>query len=246
MAQYNTLPIYKSCYDFLLRIMHVVSHFPKEYKYTLGERIQNASIEMVICIYKANTVKYKSAHIKSMLNYVQMVYLFLRISYDMKFLSLEKYTSIVEMIDDIFSNLDFENEDYEIIDFALSTEEERKKIEELKPDVVITDIYRNENHRKYEGGYEVIKEYSEKYFLPKFIILSYTPDDILYTRQANVVGHYSKYPNLDYEMVKTQLHCIKITERSSFMRGYEQRNLNNEEKNKKNPSFIEKIKMLFQ
>ena len=150
------------------------------------------------------------------------------------------------MIDDIISNLDIENEDYEIIDFALSTEEERKKIEDLKPDVVITDIYRNENHRKYEGGYEVIKEYSEKYFLPKFIIISYIADDILFTRQANVVGHYSKYPNLDYKMVKTQLHCIKITERSSFMRGYEQRNLNRGKEDTKKPSFIDKIKMLFQ
>ena len=149
------------------------------------------------------------------------------------------------MIDDIFLNLDSENEDYEIIDFALSTEEERKKIEELKPDVVITDIYRNENHRKYEGGYEVIKEYSEKYFLPKFIILSYTPDDILFTRQANVVGNFAKYPNLDYEKIKTALHCVKITERSSFMRGYEERKSQEKNHEKKEVIFIDKIKMLF-
>ena len=149
------------------------------------------------------------------------------------------------MIDDIFLNLDSENEDYEIIDFALSTEEERKKIEELKPDVVITDIYRNENHRKYEGGYEVIKEYSEKYFLPKFIILSDTPDDILFTRQANVVGNFAKYPNLDYEKIKTALHCVKITERSSFMRGYEERKSQEKNHEKKEVSFIDKIKMLF-
>ncbi len=147
------------------------------------------------------------------------------------------------IIDTIFSNLDIENEDYEIIDYALSTDEERKKIEELKPDVVITDIYRNENHRKYEGGYEVIKEYSEKYFLPKFMILSYTPDDILFTRQANVVGNFAKYPNLDYEKIKTALHCVKITERSSFMRGYEERKLQ-EENHEKKVSFIDKIKML--
>ena len=149
------------------------------------------------------------------------------------------------MIDDIFLNLDSENEDYEILDFALSTEEERKKIEELKPDVVITDIYRNENHRKYEGGYEVIKEYSEKYFLPKFIILSYTPDDILFTRQANVVGNFAKYPNLDYEKIKTALHCVKITERSSFMRGYEERKSQEKNHEKKEVIFIDKIKMLF-
>lgn len=148
------------------------------------------------------------------------------------------------MVDNILSNIDVENEEYEIIDFALTTEEERRKIEQLKPDIVITDIYRNENNRKYEGGYEVIKEYSEKYFLPKFIILSYTPDDILFTRQANVVGNFAKYPNLNYEKIKTALHSIKITERSSFIRGYEERKLI-KEGNDKELSFFEKIKMLF-
>ena len=39
MAQYETLPIYKLTYGFLLRVMHAVTHYPREYKYTLGERI---------------------------------------------------------------------------------------------------------------------------------------------------------------------------------------------------------------
>ena len=65
------------------------------------------------------------------------------------------------MIDDIIANLGTENEDYKIIDYALSTSEERQKIEELKPDVVITDIYRIENNSKSSGGSDVIKEYSE-------------------------------------------------------------------------------------
>ena len=45
-----------------------------------------------------------------------------------------------------------ENEDYEIVGYALSNEEERQKIQELKPDVVITDIYRGELGQKNAGG----------------------------------------------------------------------------------------------
>lgn len=101
MAQYETLPIYKACYDFLLRIMHVITHFPKEYKYTLGERIQNASLEMVISIYRANTVKYKSQHLKALMNQVQMIYILFRICHDIKILPTEKYASIIEMVDNI-------------------------------------------------------------------------------------------------------------------------------------------------
>ena len=101
MAQYDTLPIYKACYDFLLRMMHVITHFPREYKHTLGERIQNACIEMVISIYRANTVKYKSQHLKALMNQVQLLYLYLRISHDIKILPTEKYASIVETVDGI-------------------------------------------------------------------------------------------------------------------------------------------------
>lgn len=144
------------------------------------------------------------------------------------------------MVDEIISNIDIENEDYEIIGYALSNEEERQKIEELKPDVVITDIYRGHFNQKNAGGYDIIKEYSEKYFVPKFIVLSYTPE---FTAD-NIIGRYEKYPKIDYDAMKRQLHCIKITERSSFMQGYVERV--KEEKVEKKLTFLDKLKLLFQ
>lgn len=147
-----------------------------------------------------------------------------------------------EMIDDILLNIDKENEDYEIVGYALSNEEERQKIEELKPDVVITDIFRGHFGNKNAGGYDIIKEYSEKYFVPKFIVLSYTPE----FNADNIVGRYEKYPNTDYEAIKRELHCIKITERSSFMQGYVERKKKEEEKVEKKVTFLDKLKFLFQ
>ena len=146
-----------------------------------------------------------------------------------------------KMVDEILSNIDIENEDYEIIGYALSNEEERQKIDEFKPDVVITDIYRGHFGQKNAGGYDIIKEYSEKYFVPKFIVLSYTPE---FTAD-NIIGRYEKYPKIDYEAMKKQLHCIKITERSSFMQGYVER-VKVEEKEEKKLTFLDKLKVLFQ
>ena len=146
-----------------------------------------------------------------------------------------------KMVDEILSNIDIENEDYEIIGYALSNEEERQKIDELKPDVVITDIYRGHLGQKNAGGYEIIKEYSEKYFVPKFIVLSYTPE---FTAD-NIIGRYEKYPKIDYDAMKRQLHCIKITERSSFMQGYVER-VKAKEKEQKKLTFLDKLKVLFQ
>lgn len=147
-----------------------------------------------------------------------------------------------QMVDEIISNLDVQNEDYEIVGYALTNEDERKKIEELKPDIVITDIYRGHIGNKNAGGFDIIKEYSEKYFLPRFIVISYTPEFVA----NNIISTYAKLPSIDYDKLKKELHIIKITERSIFMRGYEERKSKKEEINNKNVSFMDKLKALFQ
>lgn len=103
MAKYDTLPIYKATYDVLLRTMHAISHFPREYKYSLGEKIQNEMIELVISIYKANSNHNKREFLSKMQEQIQLIYLLLRISHDMKLMPTEKYAGIVEMIDEVAS-----------------------------------------------------------------------------------------------------------------------------------------------
>ena len=103
MAKYDTLPIYKATYDVLLRTMHAISHFPREYKYSLGEKIQNEMIELVISIYKANSNQNKREFLSRMQEQIQLIYLLLRISHDMKLMPTEKYAGIVEMIDEVAS-----------------------------------------------------------------------------------------------------------------------------------------------
>ena len=41
MAIYDTLPVYKVSYDFLLDLFKFTKHFDREYKYTLGEDMKN-------------------------------------------------------------------------------------------------------------------------------------------------------------------------------------------------------------
>jgi hypothetical protein len=65
MAQYQHLPIYKQTYDILLRTMSATKDFPREYKYTLGQKIKNELIELVVMIYRANSATDKTRHIES-------------------------------------------------------------------------------------------------------------------------------------------------------------------------------------
>jgi len=67
VAQYEHLPIYKQTYDLLLRIMTATKNFPREYKYTLGQKLKDEVIELVVLIYRANSVRDKEMHISAIL-----------------------------------------------------------------------------------------------------------------------------------------------------------------------------------
>ena len=52
MAQYQHLPIYKTAYDLLVELMNTTKDFPRDFKFSLGEKIQNHVIELLVLIYK--------------------------------------------------------------------------------------------------------------------------------------------------------------------------------------------------
>jgi hypothetical protein len=55
MATYDNLPIYKASYELLVEIFKFTQNFSREFKYTLGERLKNETIDMITHIYRANT-----------------------------------------------------------------------------------------------------------------------------------------------------------------------------------------------
>ena len=100
MAKYDTLPIYKAVYDFLLKILKFIAQFPREYKYTIGDKIQGAAVAIVIDIYRANQTKEKIPHLKSLLENVQLVHLYLNIAYDYGIFPKKDIDAIKAMVED--------------------------------------------------------------------------------------------------------------------------------------------------
>jgi hypothetical protein len=101
MAQYEHLPIYKQTYDILLRTMTATKNFPREYKYTLGQKIKDELIELVVLIYRANSAKNKSRHIEQILERVQAVQLLMRLCHDMKILPRRHYAALSQMTENL-------------------------------------------------------------------------------------------------------------------------------------------------
>ena len=57
MALYTNLPVYKIGYDILLDIHKCTNTFAREHKYTLGEKLKEESIQLLISVFKANKTK---------------------------------------------------------------------------------------------------------------------------------------------------------------------------------------------
>jgi hypothetical protein len=101
VAQYRHLPIYRLTYELLQRVMEVTKDFPREHKFTLGQKIKDEVIEIVLLIYRANSSDNKTAHIEVLLEKLQVVELLLRLSHDMRLIPLKSYAAVIEMTESL-------------------------------------------------------------------------------------------------------------------------------------------------
>jgi len=97
MARYQHLPIYKITYELLLKVMNITKSFPKEFKYTLGEKLKDELMELITLIYRANSEIDRVGTVKTIAERVQVIELLIRLSQDLKLISKTQYASLVEM-----------------------------------------------------------------------------------------------------------------------------------------------------
>ncbi|MDR2449882.1 MAG: four helix bundle protein [Prevotellaceae bacterium] len=102
------LPVYKAIYDLLFALFGRVRHFPKDFQYTLGERIKNQTIELAEMIYHANVSEETSGKMKQLRHLcakVETLRLLLRMCYDLRLYNLEAYVRFNEQVEDISKQL---------------------------------------------------------------------------------------------------------------------------------------------
>ena len=96
-------PIYLALYKLIVYLYTVVRHFPKEYKYTLGEDILSIAWKTLDWTILANTVdnKEKKKYIlRAVSSFNTLKYRF-RVSNDVKILSHGKYSYIIKQSNEI-------------------------------------------------------------------------------------------------------------------------------------------------
>jgi four helix bundle protein len=105
MALFYELPVYKASYDLLMEIFELVKHFPREYKYSVGEKLKDEALEMIMNIYRANTRQQKKDTLQNAREHLEVVRLLLRLTKDMKQININRFVDVNKKIENISKQL---------------------------------------------------------------------------------------------------------------------------------------------
>ena len=107
MALYFELPVYKLAYDLLLAIYERTKLFIREHKYTLGEKLKNETLELLINIYKANKSKQATRlqYIDSARQNIEVVRLLLRVAKDLKIIGIKGHVALNVQVEELSKQL---------------------------------------------------------------------------------------------------------------------------------------------
>jgi hypothetical protein len=105
MATYNNLPVFKTSYTLLLILFGVTRNMNKDIRYSLGERLKNEMLELVVTIYRANCRVEKKALLLQAREHIELVRMLLRLSFDLKQFPVSQFAIASEQVDSISKQL---------------------------------------------------------------------------------------------------------------------------------------------
>ncbi|WP_396180009.1 four helix bundle protein [Flavobacterium sp.] len=101
MALHKDLPVYKLAYDLLSLATDLVRNMPRDFKASLGGRIRDECLNVLVLVGLANAAIDKTAHLTKLLEHLHVVELLLRLSHDKHFISNGQYARAVQVTDSV-------------------------------------------------------------------------------------------------------------------------------------------------
>ena len=97
----------KLAYDLLLAIYERTKLFTREHKYTLGEKLKNETLELLINIYKANKSKQATRlqYIETARQNIEVVRLLLRVTKDLKIIGIKGHVALNVQVEELSKQL---------------------------------------------------------------------------------------------------------------------------------------------
>ena len=91
------LQIYRDISEMVKRVFIIVKNFPREYKFTIGTRIQNTALDCVDLIYKSARHKNKKEYLDNLVSSLDFLSYLIRIGKDMNIITERQYGLYVEV-----------------------------------------------------------------------------------------------------------------------------------------------------
>jgi len=98
---FQNLPIFEKTYDLILWLYPAVNKFPKSQRFVLGQQIENTVLEILKGIIHANSEKNKLICLKQISVELDKLRILIRLSKDLKFISIRQYGFGAEKINEI-------------------------------------------------------------------------------------------------------------------------------------------------
>ncbi|MYM25748.1 four helix bundle protein [Duganella sp. FT135W] len=95
MAIHTELPIYKLTYELMLLAMELIKNMRRDYKGTVGQKINAECLELSLLVYKANCARDKVPHLDLLLERVQVTELLFRLSVDLTLISKGQFAKAI-------------------------------------------------------------------------------------------------------------------------------------------------------
>jgi len=105
MAQYNHLPIFQHTYKLTLEIYQTTRQFPREFKYTLGQRLKEMISDLLNCIVVANSKKDKKDSLEEAQLKLEQLRIHIRLTSDLKVMKLKRFEYFNRIIEEIAKQL---------------------------------------------------------------------------------------------------------------------------------------------
>jgi hypothetical protein len=97
MATHTHLPIYKVAYDLLDVVTDLVKNMQRDFKRSIGEKINAECIEITVLVFRANVAQDKSPHLMELLERIQVIELLVRLAMDKRLISRTSYAKAIEL-----------------------------------------------------------------------------------------------------------------------------------------------------
>ncbi|GFM89384.1 hypothetical protein PSCICO_47830 [Pseudomonas cichorii] len=97
MAMHTELSIYKAALGLLQMATNLTRNIPRDLKQSLGRRVIDECIDVLMLVARANSAQDKRPHLSSLVERVQVIEMLMRLFKDSRFISVTQLANAIEV-----------------------------------------------------------------------------------------------------------------------------------------------------